>query len=301
MLLPFMTRLRDERPLVCHGATGTMLLSDDDDFSRAPEMLNLNRPQQVLEVQRAWLAAGAEVLSSFSFGANPITLQRAGLVDRTGDINVAAVRLAREAAGDAAYVAGALGPTGELLEPYGELSTEEATEAYALQARALAKAGVDLFWIKTMSDLAEVRACLAGIRLASNLPVLCTMSFERSGRTMMGVSSAQAARALAELGLAGYGANCSVGPAEMVGVLREMHEACPHAALVAQPNAGLPSLEGGAAVYDIGPETFAACARRYADLGVRLIGGCCGSTPAHIAAIAATLRGDSDHQATKQT
>ncbi|MHB1133157.1 MAG: homocysteine S-methyltransferase family protein [Chloroflexota bacterium] len=289
MLAPLLARLHDGRPLICHGAMGTMLQSADDEFNRAPEMVNLKQPDEVREVHRAYLAAGAEVLGTFTFGANPVKLRRAGLADQLHALNAAAARLACEAAVGEAYVAGSIGPTGEILEPYGDLSAQDATAAYVLQARALAEAGVDFFWIKTMSDLAEVRACVAGIRLVSDLPIICSLAFGVGGRTMMGVSPAQAALALSALGLAGIGANCGLGPVEMESVLAEMHVACPEARLIAQPNAGLPSLEGGDTVYKVGPAAFSACTRRFAARGAKFIGGCCGSTPAHIAAMAAAL------------
>ncbi|MCL5111164.1 MAG: homocysteine S-methyltransferase family protein [Chloroflexi bacterium] len=289
MLESLPSRLQNGRPLVCHGALGTVLQSDDEEFNRAPELLNLSRAESVLALQREYVAAGAELLGSFTFGANAVKLARAGLADRIRELNLAAVRLARQAADRTAYVAGTIGPTGELLAPYGELSAGRATAAYAAQAAALAEGGVDLFWIKTMSDLAEVKAAVAGIRSVSDLPIFCSLSFGMGGRTMMGVGPSQAARDLAELALAGIGANCGLGPGEMLPMLAEMLEACPEAVLVAQPNAGLPELAGGEAVYDVGPEEFADFARRCSALGVRAIGGCCGSTPAHIAAVAAAL------------
>ncbi|MDA8218822.1 MAG: homocysteine S-methyltransferase family protein [Dehalococcoidales bacterium] len=283
-------RLANGHVLVCHGAVGTMLQAAGDDFNRAPEMLNVRQPERVLAVQRAYIAAGAEVLSSFTFGASPIKLGRAGLAGEVAEVNRAAVQVARAAAGEDNYVAGALGPTGEILEPYGDLAEEEAVRSYAEQAAALAAAGADFFWVRTISDLAEARAAITGIREVSALPIFCTMTFDTGGRTMMGTSPTQAARTLADLGVAALGSNCGQGPEGMEAVLQEMVAACPGAVVIGQPNAGIPALEGGETVYDVGPETFGEYAARFAELGVKVVGGCCGSTPAHIAAITSALR-----------
>ncbi len=282
-------RLASGRVIVSDGAMGTMLQAAGLEPGETPDLLNLRHPELVLAVHLGYVAAGADFVTTNTFGGNRCKLARAGLAHLVREINRAAVELAREASGGQVLVAGNVGPTGDLLEPYGGLSEAEAVAAFAEQAETLAAAGVDLFLIQTMADLAEARAAVAGVRQVSDLPILCTMSFDVGGRTMMGVSPAQAATALAELDLAGFGANCGQGPEEMESVLRTMLKATPQAVLVAQPNAGLPSLRDGVAVYDADPETMAEYARRYAALGVRIVGACCGSTPAHIEAICRAL------------
>ncbi len=282
-------RLAAGRVIVSDGAMGTMLQAAGLAPGETPDLLNLRQPERVLAVHLGYIAAGADFVTTNTFGGNRRKLARAGLDQLRREINRAAVELAREASGGQVLVAGNVGPTGELLEPYGALTEAVAVAAFAEQAEVLAAAGVDFFLVQTMADLAEARAAVAGIRRVSDLPILCTLSFDIGGRTMMGVAPAQAATALAELDLAGFGANCGQGPEEMELVLREMLRATPQAVLVAQPNAGLPSLQDGVTVYGADPESMAEYARRYAALGVRIIGSCCGSTPAHIEAICQAL------------
>ncbi|MHB1004754.1 MAG: homocysteine S-methyltransferase family protein [Chloroflexota bacterium] len=275
--------------LLCDGAMGTMLQAGGADLGEAPELLNLEYPERVLAVHLAYVAAGAQIITTNTFGGCRINLARAGVADRIVAVNRAGAQIARQAAGAGAFVAGDIGPTGEVLAPYGTLKPAEAAAAYAEQARALAEGGADLFLVETMSDLAEARAAVEGIRQASDLPVFCTMTFDTGGRTMMGVSPARAAEALADLDLDAFGANCGLGPDGMEDAVREMRRARPEAMLIAQPNAGLPSLDDGKAVYGATPETMAEYARRFAALGVRIVGSCCGSTPAHTAAIGQAL------------
>lgn len=278
--------------LVCDGAMGTMLQSAGLETGAAPELLNVENPERVAEVHRAYVAAGADIITTNTFGGSPLKLARAGFAEHMAKANRAGARVARAAAGDAVFVAGSMGPTGELLAPYGELSEEEAATGFAAQAQALAEGGVDLFLIETMSDLGEVRAAVEGIRRVSDLPIMCTLSFDAGGRTMMGVSPRQAAETLTELGIDGYGANCGQGPEDMEGVVGELLQARPGAVVIAQPNAGLPTLVDGQTVYDASPERMAAYARRYVEAGARVVGSCCGSKPAHTRAIAEAVKGE---------
>jgi len=291
MRKPLRKALAGGKALLCDGAMGTMLQAAALELGGVPEMLNLRRPERVLAVHLAYLAAGADIITSNTFGGSRIKLARAGVPEVMETANRAGAEIARQAAGQQAYVAGSMGPTGELLEPYGNLAEADAIAAFAAQARALAEGGVDVFLIETMSDLREVQAAVAGIRQVSELPIFCTMTFDTGGRTMMGVSPAYAAAALADLGLDGFGANCGVGPEEMEAVVRDMLRERPQAVVIAQPNAGLPSVEEDRPVYSVDAESMAEFARRYAALGVRVIGSCCGSTPAHTAAIARALEG----------
>jgi 5-methyltetrahydrofolate--homocysteine methyltransferase len=215
-----------------------------------------------------------------------------GLQDRAEELNRAAAEVARaeaDAAPHPVVVAGSMGPSGELLDPLGTLTFEEAREAFAEQARGLAAGGVDVFWVETMSDIDEVRAAVAGARLASDLPIVATMSFDTHGRTMMGVTPQKAAEALSELDLLAIGANCGNNLADTEAAVQAMHQAFPQAIIVAKANAGIPYFENSQLVYDGTPEVMAGYALRAREAGARLIGACCGSTAAHIQAMVTAL------------
>jgi len=187
-------------------------------------------------------------------------------------------------------VAGDIGPSGGILAPLGDLEREDAVQGFAEQAAALHSGGVDVFWIETMSALEEVEAAVTGVRRAApGIPIVITLSFDTHGHTMMGVSPEQAAKELPALGAAAVGGNCGLGPAELLPAMVAMHRAAPGAVLVAKPNAGLPVLEDGKAVYRGSPEEMADYARRLVAAGVRIVGGCCGSAPAHLVAMAGAL------------
>ncbi len=260
---------------------------------QAPEGWNLERPDAIQALHRSYLAAGAHLIYTNTFGGTRVRLEREGLAEQVAPINREAARLARQVAVEfeERLVFGDMGPTGELLAPLGPLSVDEAAAAFAEQAAALAEGGVDAIVIETMSDLNEARAAVEGARFACGLPLLVSMSFDTRGRTMMGVKPEDAARELWALGIAAIGANCGRTLEETLAAVRAMREAVPEALLLAKPNAGLPRTEGDDLIYDVTPEAMAEYARRYvAEAGVRIFGGCCGSTPAHIAAIAEALR-----------
>jgi 5-methyltetrahydrofolate--homocysteine methyltransferase len=283
--------LGEGKLLVADGATGTMLQAKGLPAGTAPELWNVERPEVVRENYRAYLDAGSQVFLTNSFGGSRIKLERAGgLGERVVELNRAAAALAKEEAAGQAYVAGDVGPTGELLAPYGLLSYEEAVEVFAEQALALVEGGADLVWVETMTDLNEARAAVEGARQVTDLPVFCSLSFGGGGRTMMGVAPAQAAEALWPMGLTAVGANCGEGIEPVVAALTEMRAAVPDAVLIAKPNAGVPRLEDGETVFDMGPEEMAAHVPQLVDLGAQVIGGCCGSTPGHIAAMARAVR-----------
>lgn len=284
-------RLAMGKVLLCDGAMGTMLQAAGLDLGEVPELLNLERPERVMAVHLGYVAAGVDIITTNTFGGTRLKMGRGGAAEMVREANREGARLARLAAAGNVFVAGSLGPTGQLLQPFGDLSLEEAVEAYAEQAAALADGGVDVFLVETMSDLNEAKAAIAGIMKVSQLPVFCTMTFDTGGRTMMGVSPQQAALALSELGVDAFGANCGQGPEEMEGVARELLATSPDAVVICQPNAGVPTLEEGRAVYSAGPETMGEYARRYAALGVRIVGSCCGSTPAHTEMIGRALQG----------
>lgn len=277
--------------LVADGATGTMLQAAGLPTGTPGEAWILERPEEILRLHRAYLEAGSQVILTSTFGGTRTRLEKAGLGARVDAINQRAAELAREAAGPDRYVGGDIGPTGELMAPLGKLTYDAALEVFAQQAGALAAGGVDCIYIETMTDLSEARAAVAGARQACDLPIFCTFSFDTHGRTGMGVSPAQAAAAMADLEVAGTGANCGHSPEEVLDFLPQMHEAAPTAYLVAKPNAGIPRMVKRQVVYDATPARMAELANRYVDLGARIVGACCGSSPEHIAAIAAAIHG----------
>jgi methionine synthase I (cobalamin-dependent) len=277
--------------LVADGATGTMLQKAGLPQGAASERWNLENPDAIRTLHRGYLDAGANVILTNTFGGSRPRLKRDGLSEQVVEINRTAARLAREVAGESGVVFGDIGPTGELLEPLGPLSYVDAVAAFAEQASALAEGGADVILIETMSDLEEAKAAIQGARQTTQLPVLITMSFDTRGRTMMGVKPALAARTFTDLGVDGMGANCGRTLTETLSAIGEMRQAAPDALLIAKPNAGLPrQLEGAAdSVYDVTPEIMAEYARKFAALGVKIFGGCCGSTPDHIRAVAKAL------------
>ena len=269
------------------GAMGTMLhragLTDG-----APERWNVERPDVVSSIYRAYVEAGSDFISTNTFGGTRNRLQLDGLADRVAELNEAGARLAREAAGDR-LVAGSVGPTGELMEPLGLLTPDDARRSFAEQARALRSGGVDFALIETMSALEEVRAAVDGVREAG-LPLAVTMSFDTNFHTMMGIKPAQAVATLSGWGVGFIGANCGNGPAEIERIMTEMSQATPAGVvLMAKSNAGMPRWKDDRITYGGTPEVMAGYARRMRELGVRMIGGCCGSTPEHIAAMRAAL------------
>jgi 5-methyltetrahydrofolate--homocysteine methyltransferase len=275
------------------GAMGTMLFMAGLEHGNPPELWNLEHPDRVADVHRAYLEAGAQILLTNTFGGSRLRLALHGAQDRVTELNRAAASLLRQvvsAAEPAALVAGDIGPSGGVLTPYGELPFEQARENFAEQAAALIEGGVDLIWIETMADLEEVRAAVEGVRQASsNIPLVTTMTFDTHGRTMMGVTPEKAADTLLGFGASAVGGNCGNGPEEIIAVIEKMHAAAPEAVLVAKANAGVPTLVGGRAVYRATPADMAEYAVKARAAGARLIGACCGSTPDHIRAISSAL------------
>jgi len=286
--------LKQGNLLIADGATGTMLQSLGLPAGSAPELWNVERPDAVRTLHQRYLDAGSGVFLTNSFGGSRAKLERAGgLGERCAELNQAAARLAKETAGDGAYVAGDIGPTGELMEPYGLMGYDEAVDVFAEQAQALVDGGADLLWIETMSDLSEAKAAVAAARQVTDRPVFCSLSFGASGRTMMGVTPAEAVKTLWPLGLTAIGANCGEGVEVMELVLPQMQSALVELAgprrypLIAKPNAGLPRLVDGETVFDLGPAELAAHLPRFVEWGAQIVGACCGSSPEHIAALVA--------------
>jgi methionine synthase I (cobalamin-dependent) len=290
MRLDILQRLASDGVLIADGATGTMLQAAGLPVGRPGEAWILERPEEIMQLHRAYLEAGSEMVLTTTFGGTRARLKAAGLDVQVAELNGRAGELARQVVGDDVYVAGDIGPTGEMMVPIGPLTYEAAVELFAEQAQALAAGGVDLIYIETMSDLKEAQAAVEGARKACDLPVFCTFSFDTHGHTSMGVSPSRAAQSMAQLGVPVTGANCGRAPEEVLDILPQMREAAPNAYLVAKPNAGVPRMIKRQAVYDATPERMAELALRYVELSASIVGACCGSSPAHIAAIATATR-----------
>ncbi len=287
MIQPFLEAL-DERVLVCDGAMGTMLYVQGVFINRSFDSLNLSDPARVLAVHHAYAQSGADVIETNTFGANRIKLRAFGLAERLHEVNQAGVRLARDGAGGSAYVAGAIGPLGIRIEPWGRMAKDEAHGYFREQAQALLDGGVDLFVLETFRDLNEIRAAIGAVRSICALPIVAQMTIEDDGNTLDGTAPEQFAPSLQEAGADVIGLNCSIGPAHMLETLERM-TAVTGASLSAQPNAGRPRDVEGRTIYLTSPEYMASYARRFADRRVRLVGGCCGTTPEHIAEIKSAL------------
>jgi 5-methyltetrahydrofolate--homocysteine methyltransferase len=282
--------LASGKTLIADGATGTMLMAAGLPPGMPPEAWNVDQPERILALHQAYLEAGSQVILTNTFGGSSIKLAKAGLEGRATELNLAGAKLARQAAGERAYVAGDIGPTGELMKPMGTLTYETALQSFSEQAKALAEGGVDAIWVETMSDLSEARAAVAAARESTDLPVLCSLSFGRRARTMMGATPKQAAEQLWPLGLSAIGVNCGEGLDMVPDVLRQMREALPDAVLIAKPNAGLPKLIQGATVYDVDPNVFADRMLEFISLGAQVVGACCGSSPEYIGELAERIQ-----------
>jgi homocysteine S-methyltransferase len=287
-LPPFLDEL-DRRVLVCDGAMGTMLYGKGIFINRCFESLNLTDPAIVRDVHLDYLRAGADVIEANSFGANRIKLRAFGLGDRVAEICLAAARIAREAARDRAYVAGAIGPLGVRIEPWGKTGVDEAQAVFREQAQALVEGGVDLFILETFRDLNEIGAAIDAVKSICPLPIVAQMTTEDDGNSLDGAPPEQFAPALVARGAHVVGVNCSVGPAPMLETIERMAEAT-RARLSALPNAGRPRDIEGRNLYLASPDYMASYARRFIAAGVRLVGGCCGTTPDHIRKIGLAVK-----------
>ena len=285
---PFLERLA-LGPLLADGATGTMLYERGVPFDQSFDELNLSKPTLVESLHRDYLAAGAELIETNTFGANPIRLATHGLEDRVRLIarqGVKIARAAREIVGVNAFVAGSVGPLGKPLEPVGQISVADAELAYRATAEGLLEGGCDCFILETFQDLNEALAALRAVRRVSlELPVIVQMTFGLDGKTLYGHTPTQAVKTLKQAGADVVGVNCGVGPQPMLEVLEEMVAAAEGTPVSAMPNAGLPQWVNGRFLYLASPEYFAEFAARAVGLGVKLVGGCCGTTPVHIRAM----------------
>ena len=282
----------DNSILVCDGAMGTYLNQKGISYDRSLDELCLSKPDLVGEIHREYIAAGAEIIETNTFGANRFRLAAQGLEDLVRGINIKAVRLAREAreiSGVDVLVAGSMGPLGKPIEPLGKISAPEARAAFIEQAEALLEGGVDLLMIETISSLDEMVIAVEAIKAVTDLPTVAQMTFTTEGTTYFGTSPGEMAARILPLDVDVIGTNCSVGPQKMLEVVEQLAElGVPY--ISAQPNAGLPRYFGGRFVYLSSPGYFAEYARAFAKAGARLIGGCCGTTPEHVAAVSESLR-----------
>jgi homocysteine S-methyltransferase len=279
----------ESRVLVCDGAMGTMLYARGIFLNRSFDELNLTQPDLVAEVHQAYVRAGADVVETNTFGANRVKLAAFGLSDRVHAINVAGARIARHAARDQAYVAGSIGPLGVRIEPWGKTGVDEAEEIFREQAKGLVDGGVDLFVLETFRDVNEIGAAIRAVRSLCSLPIVAQMTTEEDGNSLDGVAPETFVPELEQRGADVVGLNCSVGPAAMLETLERMARVT-HVKLSAQPNAGKPREIEGRNLYLCSPDYMASYARRFINTGVRLVGGCCGTTPDHIRAIKVAVR-----------
>jgi len=283
---------QENAPVLLDGGLGTLLQDRGLDDGGSGELWNVERPEIVAAIHEAYAEAGAKILTTNTFGGTRPRLAMHGLQERVHELNQAGAALATGVARRYdALVAGDLGPTGELLAPLGALEPSEAQGLFEEQLAGLRAGGIDVVLVETMSDLAEVLAAVAAARaVLPEMPVITTLSFDTNLRTMMGVRPADAVAALAEAGVDAVGANCGRGPDEMEAIAEQLTAArADDLLVVAQSNAGLPQLVGDRFVYDASPQDLAEHARVLRDLGVDLVGACCGSTPEHIAAMSRAL------------
>jgi methionine synthase / methylenetetrahydrofolate reductase(NADPH) len=285
----FKSLLESDGVHVFDGAMGTMLYSKGVYINRSYDELNLTNPDLVREVHEEYVRAGADIIETNTFTATAPKLQQYGLEESLRDINLAAVRLAREASCDRCYVAGAVGPLGLRIEPYGPTSFEEAKDLFKDQVAALLEGGVDLFVLETFSDISEIRQAIRAVRELCDLPIVAQITIMTDGNTTFGTTPEVFTARLDEWGADIIGLNCGVGPAIVLSAIEKMR-AVTHKKLSAQPNAGLPRDVQGRQFYMCSPEYMAKYAKRIIQAGAKYIGGCCGTTPAHIKLISDAVR-----------
>jgi len=289
---PFLERLSAGKALVLDGATGTNLQTRGLPVGTPSDLWVMDNPEAVLALHREFVAAGSDLILTNTFGSSRIHLGHAGLAERFEATNRQAVALARQAVeGTGVMVGGSLGPLGEMVEPLGSLPEADAQAEYAAQARLLVEAGVDALVIETQFVLVEARAALRGVRFATELPVVVSFSYDRGTRTMMGVKPGQMVQVFAEMGVAAVGINCGRSVDENFKVLQEVR-ALTDLPVWFKPNAGLPQAQAdGSLVYSVRPEDMGAQAKLWLAAGANLVGGCCGTSPDHLRAIAQAVKG----------
>lgn len=290
----FSSALAAGQTLVIDGAMGTQLFAVGLESGDPPEQWNITAPEKIAAIHEAYFAAGSDIVLTNSFGGTCFRLKLHKLDDRVVELSSAAASIARGVADQLdrpAYVAGSMGPSGELLVPMGEMTEDACRAAFAEQAKGLAEGGADLLWIETMSDLTEVTCAVQGAQQACDLPIAVTLSFDTAGRTMMGVTGTAAAEQLVPLGIAALGVNCGNNLADSEAAVEEIRAADSSIAIIAKANAGIPIWKGASLEYSGTPEVMAAHAARVRDKGASIIGACCGSGPDHIEMISKVLSG----------
>jgi 5-methyltetrahydrofolate--homocysteine methyltransferase len=288
----FLERLNNGDILVADGATGTNLQKVGLKAGFVPEDLVLDQPDLLLNLETAFVEAGSDIILTCTFGGTRLRMKDSKYADRAPEINIRAVELARKVASSKpeVLVAGSIGPTGSLMKPYGPLLPDETKSAFAEQAKALAEGGVDLLVIETFFALDEATAAFEGARSVTDLPIVVSFSYDRGVRTMMGVKPADVITKFKGLGAAAVGANCGTTLENMEKIVQEYAAAEAGFPIWAKPNAGLPRMEGTTSVYGVAPEQMGESALRTITRGARIVGGCCGSTPAHVAGIVKAVK-----------
>lgn len=288
---PFLESIHNGRCLVSDGATGTNLFARGLAQGSTPEEWVLDQPDQILRLHQDFIAAGADLILTCTFGATSLRLAGSPIAGRAVEVNQRAVTLARQAIGDRpVYLAGSLGPVGGLLKPYGPLEVDAVTASYAEQALALAKGGVDLLAIETQFDLGEAKAAIQGVRSVTDLPLMCSFSYDRGRRTMMGVSPTQAAKQVAALGVDLIGINCGRSLEDNLQNLLELRQVT-ELPIWYKPNAGLPHIdEQNRTVFSVTPDVMAGQVPAWLEGGAQIVGGCCGTSPEHLQQIAKVVK-----------
>jgi 5-methyltetrahydrofolate--homocysteine methyltransferase len=290
----FLERLNGGEILVADGATGSNLQKMGLKPGKPPEDLIIDDPDTILKLASSFVEAGSDIVLTCTFGGTRMRMKDSKYQDRTPEVNMRAAEIARKAASarDGGLVAGSMGPVGALIKPYGPLETEEVKATFAEQAKALAEGGVDLLLIETMFSFEETNAAFEGARSVTDLPIVVSFSYDRGTRTMMGVKPKDVIKRYGEIGAALVGANCGTTLENMEAVVKEYAATAPNFPLWVKPNAGVPhmDIETEQGVYDMGPEDMARFSLRYVELGAKVVGGCCGNTPEHIAAIARAVK-----------
>ena len=287
----FLARLREGSILLADGAVGTMLQANGLSPSDCPEEWNVSHTSVVVGIHWAYRKAGSEIILTNTFGGSPSKLAKFGMDARTEELNAAAARNARAGAGIDGFVLGDIGPTGEILEPYGEADPQVIGEGFRRQVRGLLDGDVDGLIVQTMMDFEELRIAVEAVRAECDLPVVASMTFNAvpgGHRTMWGLSAADAALKMSELPVVAIGSNCGLSIDQFPAIVAAM-KSNTDKPILAEPNAGMPRLEGDRTVFDQTPEVFAAHAAQVAAAGARILGGCCGTTPEHIAALRSAL------------
>ena len=290
----FLERLNSDEILVADGATGSNLQKMGLKPGRPPEDLIIDDPDTIVKLASSFVEAGSDIILTCTFGGTRMRMKDSKYQDRTPEVNIRAAQLARKAASTRSdvLVAGSMGPVGALIKPYGPLEAEDVKATFAEQAKALAEGGVDLLLIETMFSLEETTAALEGAKSVTDLPIVISFSYDRGTRTMMGVKPKDVIKKYSDMGATLVGANCGTTLENMEAVIKEYAATIPNFPLWVKPNAGVPrmDIETEQGIYDMGPEDMATYAKKYVELGARVVGGCCGNTPEHVAAIVKAVK-----------